>query len=327
MIDDLLSNAPIVRMGKSLSVGSQQLTREFTNYTFTVDVARDRLPSPSAIPNVFSLLTAAARFVWMMAGSDRLESIRHYSDGVTKFTDDDFVVPGSSYGSRLFYARPGLDQITNVVEILKADPTSRRAMVTVFEPEDTARVSKDIPCTFGISFLVRENQLHTTTIMRSNNAWTLLPYNIFEFTLLAEIVACRVGVELGSYTHHCISLHLYESDFEAASEWLEQDHVAATPMAHIDDLMTHQRMRDLLKFEERVRANYAEIDGNTVRRWLREAIEQGQTLADLAILLLIKSARKADRGPVADGLVASLTKNLQPYVPMDSAPQLQLDIG
>lgn len=327
MIDDLLSNAPIVRMGKSLSAGSQQLTREFTNYTFTVDSARDRLPSPSAIPKVFSLLTAAARFVWMMAGSDRLESIRHYSDGVTKFTDDEFVVPGSSYGSRLFYARPGLDQITNVVKILKTDSTSRRAMVTVFEPEDTARVSKDIPCTFGISFLVRDNQLHATTIMRSNNAWTLLPYNIFEFTLLAEIVACRVGVELGSYTHHCISLHLYESNFDAASEWLARDHVAATPMAHIDHLMTFQEMKALLRLEEQVRANYAKIDGNTIRPWLSEAIGLGPTLADLAILLLIKNARRADRGSVADRLVARLAEHLRPYVPMDSAPQLQLDIG
>ena len=111
----------------------------------------------------------------MMAGSDRLDSISYYSEGIKHFSDDDFIVPGSNYGTRLFYARPGLDQITNVVNILKKDPTSRRAMATIFQPEDTARTSTDIPCTYGLSFLVREDKLNVTTIMRSNNAWKLLP--------------------------------------------------------------------------------------------------------------------------------------------------------
>ena len=328
MIADLVSDAPVVQMSDSSSVGSKKLTREFMNYTFTIDSPRNRLPSPSAIPGAFSLLTAAARFVWMMAGSDRLDSISHYSDRVKRFSDDEFVVPGSSYGARLFYARPGLDQITNVVETLKKDPSSRRAMATIFQPEDTARrESSDIPCTYGLSFLVREEQLHATTIMRSNNAWLLLPYNIFEFTLLAEIVACRVGVPLGSYTHHCISLHLYEDDFGAAEEWLSQDHDEAIPMEGIDDLLTFQKVKALLKFEEQTRADYVKINSSTIGGWTNEAKKMGSTLTDLAVLLLIKSARRADRSIAADRLIESLTPNLQQYVPTMRSPQLQLPLG
>ena len=275
MIADLLSTAPIVPMGDSRSVGSRQLTREFTNYTFTIDSPLNRLPSSSALPGEFSLLTAAARFAWMMAGSDRLDSIGHYSDGVKRFSDDEFVVPGSSYGARLFYARPGLDQITNVVETLRQDRSSRRAMATIFQPEDTARESSDIPCTYGLSFLVRGDQLHATTIMRSNNAWTLLPYNAFEFTLLAEVVACRVGVLLGSYTHHCISLHLYQNDFAAAEDWLTLSYDEATPMEAIDDLMTFQKVKTLLKFEEQTRAEYVKINSSTIGSWVNETKRDG----------------------------------------------------
>lgn len=327
MIADLLSTAPIVGpMGDNRSVGSGQLTREFTNYTFTIDSPLNRLPSSSALPGKFSLLTAAARFAWMMAGSDRLDAIGHYSDGVKGFSDDGFVVPGSSYGARLFYARPGLDQITNVVETLKQDQTSRRAMATIFQPEDTARKSSDIPCTYGLSFLVREGRLHVTTIMRSNNAWTLLPYNVFEFTLLAEVVACRVGVPLGSYTHHCISLHLYQNDFTDAEHWLTLNHDAVPPMEAMDDLLTFQKVKDLLKFEEQTRAEYVKINNSTIGRWVNEAKRLGPTLTDLAVLLLIKSARKADRTTAADRLIESLCPYLVPYVPPIRASQPQLPL-
>lgn len=313
-IDNLLSNAPIVRMGESNSVGSGQLTREFVNYTFTIDSALNRLPSPSAIPPTFSLLTAAARFVWMMAGSDRMESIRHYSQGVEKFTDDGFVVPGSSYGRRLFYAQVGLDQIANVVRILKEDRSSRRAMATVFQPEDTARDSADIPCTYGLSFLIRDDQLHVTTIMRSNNAWTLLPYNIFEFSLLDEVVACRIGVPIGSYTHHCISLHLYETDFLDASSWLDEDPSEAVPMARLGDLSTFSNVKKLLQLEEHSRAEYTRID-RMINGWITQAEELGPTLSDLAMLILIKSAKRAGRTALSDRLIGRLPEDLKPYVP------------
>lgn len=49
-------------------------------------------------------------------------------------------------------------------------------------------------------------------IMRSNAAWTLLPYNIFEFTLLGELVAVMAGIPLGEYTHFALSMHLYKGD-------------------------------------------------------------------------------------------------------------------
>ena len=201
-------------------------------------------------------------------------------------------------------------------------------MATVFQPEDTARESKDIPCTYGLSFLVRENQLHVTTIMRSNNAWTLLPYNVFEFTLLAEIVASRVHVPLGSYTHHCISLHLYENDFTAAEKWLNIDHEEAITMDAIDDGSgAYPKVEALLQFEEQTRAEYLNIDGRTIGGWLNEAKKMGPTLHDLAILLLIKSAKKADRGIVTDRLIESLPPNLVRYVPAVNPPQLQLPLG
>ena len=187
-------------------------------------------------------------------------------------------------------------------------------MATVFQPEDTARDSPDIPCTYGLSFLIRDGQLNVTTIMRSNNAWTLLPYNIFEFSLLAEVVACRVGVPIGSYTHHCISLHLYETDFLTATSWLHENHSQAVPMVRISDLSAFSNVKKLLHLEEDSRAEYTRID-RRIKGWITQAEELGPTLSDLAMLILIKSARRAGRTALSDRLAGRLSDELKPYVP------------
>lgn len=98
-------------------------------------------------------------------------------------------------------------------------------------------------------------------------------------------------------------------------------------MDAIDDLMTFDKVKSLLKFEEQIRAEFANIDGRTIGGWLNEAEKMGPTLNDLAILLMIKSAKKASKNGVADRLVENLNSNLVAYVPTTNASQLQLPLG
>jgi hypothetical protein len=56
---------------------------------------------------------------------------------------------------------------------------------------------------------LRNGELMATTLMRSNNAFLLMPYNVFEFTLLQEMIAVSVGVNVGSYSHFALSMHVY----------------------------------------------------------------------------------------------------------------------
>ena len=48
--------------------------------------------------------------------------------------------------------------------------------------------------------------------MRSNDIWFGLPYDIFQFTSLQILLSMELGVGIGTYTHICGSLHLYERD-------------------------------------------------------------------------------------------------------------------
>lgn len=195
-------------------------SREILDFTVELTNLRDRIPANPAAS--FDLTVAVARFVWMVSGDDRLADIRFYEQAVTYFSDNQISVPGSNYGTRLFQPRPGLNQIEGVIGRLKKDPETRRAAAVVWAPEDALREgpegkrTKDIPCAFGLIFHVRRGVLHTQLKMRSNNAYQLLPVNMFEFGLLAELVAAETSTALGPLYNNAASMHVYE---DARARW------------------------------------------------------------------------------------------------------------
>ena len=185
------------------------LTRELLAFQLTIERPLDRVVSLEA--RSIRVTTAVARFVWMIAGNDRLEDIAYYEPKVRAFTDDGLIVPGSSYGRRLFGHPYGKGQIRSAIDRIRADKGTRRAAAVIWLPEDAVRDSADIPCAFGHFYHLRDESLIATCVMRSNEAFTLLPFNIFEFTMLAEIVATELGVKLKEYKHWSASLHINES--------------------------------------------------------------------------------------------------------------------
>lgn len=205
-IKDMLSDGDLIAAPEGSRWGSSW---EQLHYTTGMTKPRARIGvNPGKRLN---LVGAIARFVWMVGASDRLEDIAYYEDKVRAFTDNEISVPGSSYGRRIFEPSAGLNQIKGAVERLQSDPLSRQSAVVVWAPGDAVRRSADIPCTFGFFYHVRNGELVASTIMRSNNAFVLLPYNFFEFSLLAEVVAASVGVPFGRYVHWAASMHVYES--------------------------------------------------------------------------------------------------------------------
>ncbi len=285
---DVLECGELVPMGEGPSIGSGRTTRELLNYSFTLASARDRLSARRPV----SAIGAVGRFVWMLSGSDRLEDIRFYEEKVSSFTDDGISVPGSDYGKRLFEPIPGLDQVYNALASLRAEAGSRRAAASIFHPWDSGRDSKDIPCTFGLFWHVREGLLHATTVMRSNNAWTLLPYNVFEFSLLADVMAADLGTGLGRYSHFAVSMHLYEDNIAAVQSAMD-----ATPssvpavMASAPEGPMRDRVAELMKFEIRNRYGAAGLTDEQIPGLLRQAEDLGPFWSDLAVVLLGASIR------------------------------------
>ena len=175
----------------------------------------------------------AAETVWILAGQSDAEWILHFNTQLKKFLDSDNLHHfHGAYGERLrrygassrhgafLQTMPdptlntaGVDQLSVVVNELRRDPDSRRAVMTFHNPVFDRVATNDRPCNIAFAFKLRHNRLYMTTFNRSNDAVLGLTFtNIVQFTTLQEVVATALGVELGPYTHWSDSLHLYEDD-------------------------------------------------------------------------------------------------------------------
>ncbi len=116
-----------------------------------------------------------------------------------------------SYASRLFdYARAGRDQIAWVVERLRADPTSRSATITTFEPlTDTTYV----PCVSMLDFWLPAGMLEVVVYAHSLDFGKKAYGNLVELALLQEHVAGELEAPPGQLIVHVKSAHVYEPEW------------------------------------------------------------------------------------------------------------------
>lgn len=125
------------------------------------------------------------------------------------------------------YGPRTVEQIADCVALLRADPLTRQAVVSIWNEGDLTHVG-DKPCTVFLQFLVRPDagtmmalELHVH--MRSQDVWLGTPYDVFMFTQLQHTVARDLGLPVGRYVHHTTSLHIYERNV-AATLSLKQYH-------------------------------------------------------------------------------------------------------
>lgn len=166
------------------------------------------------------LFSSVGELFWYLSKDNQLNFIERYVSRYREESEDGKTVYGG-YGPRLF-AQRGMDQFANVQTLLRERPTSRRAVMQIFSAEDIAAKHQEIPCTTTLQFMIRGNNLDMITTMRSNDAYWGLPHDVFCFTMLQEIMARSLGVELGSYRHFVASLHLYDEHRALAEDFLNE---------------------------------------------------------------------------------------------------------
>lgn len=153
---------------------------------------------------------------WYFTGNNKLEFIKQYGSMWERLSDDG-VTNNSAYGYILM-KKYGYNQIEQIIELLKKDPTSRRAVLNIEDPTLNKITTKDYQCTVALQFLLRNGKLEETVIMRSNDVYFGLPYDYIFFETLGEYIASELGVELGTYTHFSGSMHMYLRDEEKFNE-------------------------------------------------------------------------------------------------------------
>jgi thymidylate synthase len=173
--------------------------------------------------------------------------MRHYISDYGKYSDDGKTVYGG-YGPRLFGSAGSPNQIGYITRVLKLRPSTRKAVVQLFDKTDVVEEHKDIPCTCILQFFVRSGRLDLVVYMRSNDAFKGLPHDVFAFTFIQELVARSLDVDLGSYKHFVGSLHLYDCDRAKAQNFLSEGWQSTSlmqPMPSGDQWANVQRVLEL----------------------------------------------------------------------------------
>ena len=190
--------------------------RELTGVLIEMPHPRARLSRTETRGKPFSCL---GELCWYLSGTNQVDFISYYISEYKQYAEGSEIFGG--YGPRLFRNR-GIDQIANIISLLNKNPGSRRAVVQLFEAEDLSDDHLDVPCTCSIQFLIRNERLQMITSMRSNDVVRGLPHDVFTFTMLQEIVARRLSIDIGPYKHFVGSLHLYDRDAGKAAEFIDE---------------------------------------------------------------------------------------------------------
>ncbi|CAN5338699.1 hypothetical protein BH10ACT7_BH10ACT7_01800 [soil metagenome] len=117
-----------------------------------------------------------------------------------------------SYASRLLdYAESGTDQVAWVIERLRADPTSRSATITTFEPLlDTSY----IPCVSMLDFWVPEGAVDLVVYAHSIDFGAKGYGNLVQLAEIQSRVGTELGLPVGTLTFIVKSAHVYATEFE-----------------------------------------------------------------------------------------------------------------
>ena len=168
---------------------------------------------------------AAGEFLLYMRGTNDAEAFKFYSKTWDRLQNPDGTI-NSAYGYRWFKnigdGNGGINtRFLFAVQQLLANPDTKNAVIMLRDDDDIQPNLKDRCCTLALCFNIRDGKLNMRTIMRSQDLWTGLPYDVFCFTRLQQIVlyeynskSGRDKIELGTYTHQVLNLHVYAKHWD-----------------------------------------------------------------------------------------------------------------
>ncbi len=144
--------------------------------------------------------------------------------------EDDFAAKygelGNIYGSqwRHWKTTQGetIDQLAQVIEMLKTSPDSRRLLVSAWNPEDVPSMALP-PCHTMFQFYVADGKLSCQLYQRSADVFLGVPFNIASYALLTHLIANEVGLEVGEFVHTLGDAHLYLNHLEQVDIQLSRE--------------------------------------------------------------------------------------------------------
>lgn len=200
--------------------------KEVLGYSYKINMANPIISLDSRKMNYGFMYGEAA---WICKGSNWLDELTPFMKRYADFSDDKVFLNGA-YGVKV------VEQATYVTETLAKDENSRQAVLNIWR--ERPGVTKDIPCTINMQFLIRQNKLEMIVNMRSQDAVLGFSYDVFTFSAVAGLIRTMlalkgINVALGMLHVNVGSFHIYEEHFSKLETWIND----VSP--HIDSRDAH----------------------------------------------------------------------------------------
>lgn len=259
----------------------EQRINEITNCKFTIQHPEYCFYKNERRSSQFKYI--AAELLWYLSGDKSVDFISQFSKFWKKLENCDDTI-NSNYGWLLFYEKYAPVWTTQwqwAYKSLYDDKDTRQSVMHFNLPKHQFFDNKDFVCTMYGDFLIRDNKLHFTIHMRSNDAILGLPTDLPFFCILQmNMLNCLKEkypeLELGTYTHFVNSMHLYEQNFQLVNEMLEHPFsemiIDENAGSIIDEKGGHSSFVE--KFIHSYNAGYDTVVHNEFERFIWESLNK-----------------------------------------------------
>ena len=151
---------------------------------------------------------AEAEWQWYLSGNRNIAKLGDLYGKVPeiwkRMADEDGNV-NSNYG----WQWKRNNQIDHVVNLLKYNPDTRQAAISIYDCKEYKEYKNDTPCTYAVQFTIVHNRLDMCVTMRSNDLWYGFCNDQYCFSKLQKMISNELNIEPGVYYHFAHNMHLY----------------------------------------------------------------------------------------------------------------------
>ncbi len=155
--------------------------------------------------------------LWFLKGETNISYLKENKVSIWDEWADENGNLGPVYGKqwRSWETKDGrtIDQISNVIEMIKKNPDSRRMLVVAFNPGDVEKMALP-PCHAFFQFYVANGKLSCQLYQRSADIFLGVPFNIASYALLVHMIAQVCNLKVGEFIHTLGDAHIYSNHIE-----------------------------------------------------------------------------------------------------------------
>ena len=153
---------------------------------------------------------AEAEWQWYLSGDPKISALGDLHGSIPpiwkKMANENGEV-NSNYG----YQWSRNSQLTRVIQMLKNNPETRQATISIYDGKEMDKYDHDTPCTYAVQFTIVNGKLDMCVTMRSNDLWYGFCNDQYQFSKLQMMISNALNIPMGVYYHFAHNMHLYNN--------------------------------------------------------------------------------------------------------------------